>query len=100
VFDPAIMRLRARVTAAIDASLPDAAASVRIRLNSGKVLTKTIMHARGSLENPLSDAELESKLRESARRSGGKWAVDRIIESVWRLETLQTVAPLIPEEER
>jgi len=100
VFDPAIMRLRARVTAAIDALLPDAAARVRIRLNSGKVLTKTIMHARGSLENPLSDAELEGKLRESARRNGGKWAVDRIIESVWRLETLQTVAPLIPEEER
>jgi hypothetical protein len=53
------------------------------------------MHARGSLANPLSDADIEAKLRECARSGETRWNPDRLIEMVWRLETVPDIAELM-----
>jgi hypothetical protein len=46
------------------------------------------MAARGSLVDPLSDHDIEAKLRDCSRLSGTAWDSDAIIEDVWRLDTL------------
>ncbi len=95
VFQPEIVRLREKVTAELDASLPDGAARVSIRTRSGKILVEQVMSARGSLANPLSDADIENKLRECARSGEARCDPERLIEAVWRLETLSDIAPLV-----
>ncbi len=67
VFRPDIVALRQKVRAELDASLADGAARVSIRLASGETLSEIVMTARGSLADPLSDRDIEAKLRECAR---------------------------------
>ena len=67
VFRPDIVALRQKVRAALDASLPDGAARVTIQLISGEKVSEIVMEAKGSLADPLSDRDIEAKLRDCAR---------------------------------
>jgi 2-methylcitrate dehydratase PrpD len=95
VFQPGIMSLRKKVTAELDGSLPDGAAHIIIRLVSGELLSEIVMAARGSLADPLSDFDIESKLRECSRLSGTAWNADSIIADVWRLDRLADLSSLM-----
>ncbi len=95
VFRPDIVALRRKVRAALDTSLPDGAARVTIQLTSGETFSEIVMAAKGSLADPLSDRDLEAKLRECARLGGSDWDPDRIIDGVWRLDTLADVSSLM-----
>jgi 2-methylcitrate dehydratase PrpD len=95
VFRPDIVSLRQKVRAALDASLPDGAARVTIQLTSGETFSETVTAAKGSLADPLSDRDIEAKLRECARLGESDWDPDRIIDGVWRLDTLADVSSLM-----
>ena len=95
VFRPDIVALREKVRAELDASLPDGAARVSIQLTSGETLSEIVMAAKGSLADPLSDRDIEAKLRDCARLGGTNWDIDRIIDDVWRLDTLADVSSLM-----
>jgi 2-methylcitrate dehydratase PrpD len=95
VFRPDIVSLRQKVRAALDASLPDGAARVIIQLASGETLEEIVMEAKGSLADPLSDRDIEAKLRDGARLGGTDWDIDRVIDHVWRLDTLADVSSLM-----
>jgi 2-methylcitrate dehydratase PrpD len=94
-FRPDIVSLRERVRAELNASLPDGAARVSVQLRSGETLSEIVMAAKGSLADPLSDRDIEAKLRECARLGGINWDIDRVIEDVWRLDTLGDVSSLM-----
>ena len=53
------------------------------------------MDAKGSLADPLSDRDIEAKLRAGAKLGGTDWDVDRVIDQVWRLDTLANVSSLM-----
>jgi 2-methylcitrate dehydratase PrpD len=95
VFRPDIMALRQKVKAELDATLPDGATHVVVHLASGEMLSETLMAARGSLADPLSDLDIEAKLRDCARLSGTTWNADTIIADVWRLDGLADVSGLM-----
>ena len=95
VVRPDIVALRRKVRAALDPSLPDGAARVIIQLTSGEAFEELVMEAKGSLADPLSDRDIEAKLRDCARLGGTDWDIDRIIDGVWRLETLADVSGLM-----
>ena len=95
VFRPDIVALREKVKAGLDASLPDGAARVMVRLHSGETFEEIVMDAKGSLADPLSDRDIEAKLRDGARLGGADWNVDRVIDHVWRLDTLADVSNLM-----
>jgi 2-methylcitrate dehydratase PrpD len=95
VFRPDIVSLRQKVKAALDASLPDGAARVIVRLTSGETFEEIVMDAKGSLADPLSDRDIEAKLRAGAKLGGTDWDVDRVIDQVWRLDTLANVSSLM-----
>jgi 2-methylcitrate dehydratase PrpD len=95
VVRPDIAQLRQKVRAELDGKMPDGAARVTVHLSSGEVLTETVISPRGSLAAPLSDHDIEAKLRESVRLGGSDWNADRVIESVWRLETSDNVADVL-----
>ena len=95
VFRPDIVALRQKVRAQLDASLREGAARVSILLASGEILSETVMDARGSLADPLSDLDIEAKLHDGSRLSGSAWNVNVIIEDVWRLDKVADLSRLM-----
>lgn len=59
---PDLVRLRALCALLPEESIARDAASVTVRLEDGSVLEESVEHARGSLERPLTDAELLEKV--------------------------------------
>ena len=59
--DPRIVALRDRVTATVDSSLKEEQVRATIVLKDGRRLEKFIEHVVGSVERPMSDADLEAK---------------------------------------
>jgi 2-methylcitrate dehydratase PrpD len=95
VHDSAIAALRALTTARLNADSPRGAATATVRTVDGRVLEATVLHARGSTEHPLSDQEIEAKVRELALYGGFRGPLDDVIAAVWQLDTATTIAPLI-----
>jgi 2-methylcitrate dehydratase PrpD len=95
VSQPDIVSLRRKARAELDASLPDGAARVSVRLASGEMLSETVMAARGSLADPLSDLDIEAKLRDGSRLGGTAWNADAVISDVWRLDDLTDISTLM-----
>jgi 2-methylcitrate dehydratase PrpD len=86
VNDPVVIALRDRVRATVDPGLREDAARVRIRLAGGRVLDRFVAHALGSVENPMSDRDLESKFRKLCAPILAEDAVDAIIAACWNLD--------------
>ncbi len=56
---PEVIRFRGTVRAMEDADLPVGAAAVTVRTVQGGEFSTTVVHAKGSLEQPLTDQEIE-----------------------------------------
>ena len=56
-----VVALRDRVHAMVDDAIDEAAADVTITLHDGRTLHVFVQHAIGSLERPMSDADLARK---------------------------------------
>ncbi|MDR3486152.1 MAG: MmgE/PrpD family protein [Bradyrhizobium sp.] len=95
VFRPDIVSLRQKVRAELDTSLPDGAARVNICLTSGEIISAAVMAARGSLTKPLSDGDIEAKLRDCSGRGGTAWNATTLVEDVWRLDNLDDASRLM-----
>ena len=92
VRDPRVIALRDRVTAAAEKGVHEDAVHITIRLKSGKVLAKHVEHAVGSLDRPMSDADLEGKFRGLAEGILSKAESDRLIRLCWDIGTLKDAA--------
>jgi 2-methylcitrate dehydratase PrpD len=95
VNDQAVLALRSKVAAEDDASIPADAAVVSVRTGAGDLLTAHVAHARGSIARPLSDRELEAKLRELAAHGAPTVDAERLIAAVWGIDRMENVAPLM-----
>jgi 2-methylcitrate dehydratase PrpD len=95
VADPALSAFRSKVTAALDESLPRGAARVTVRLLEGREAQATVTAPRGSLENPLTDREIEAKFRDNAGTGGFADRCESQIAEVWALEEVPDVARLM-----
>jgi 2-methylcitrate dehydratase PrpD len=93
--DPAVVALRGKVRAELDASLPRGAARVTLRLANGRLRSTEVPQARGSEARPLSDAELEAKYRANAALGGMAAAADRQIQALWGFEEAGDLAALM-----
>ncbi len=76
---PDMVALRGKVVATVDDAIDEAAAEVTAVLKDGRREQVFIEHAIGSLEKPLSDAQLEAKFRELAEPVIGRSAVDKLL---------------------
>jgi 2-methylcitrate dehydratase PrpD len=66
VKDAALVALRDRVTATATPGVGEAQVRVAITLNDGRRLEKAIEHVMGSVERPMSDADLDAKFLDLA----------------------------------
>ena len=89
---PEVRALRARISATTDAQLTEIAADVTVKLKNGSALEKRIDRVVGSAENPMSDRDLEMKVRGLAQGVLPAMQTDAMIALAWRIDELVDVA--------
>ena len=95
VHNPDVAAFRARCKAVLDIGSPRGAATATVRTRDGRSLSATVLHAKGSLEQPLSDREIEAKFIDSTQHGGFAGSASDAIAAIWTLDKAQTVAPLM-----
>ena len=92
VRNPEVIALRDRVRAIVDPAVTSyLEAHVSITLRDGRVLTRHVPHALGTLQRPMSDADLEAKFRALVEPVLSRHAVGRLIDLCWAAEGLSDV---------
>jgi 2-methylcitrate dehydratase PrpD len=91
---PAIVALRDRVTATVDATLKEEQVRATIVLKDGRHLDRFIEHVVGSVERPMSDADLEDKFLGLADGVLPQSQARTLIARCWEAEALDSAAEL------
>lgn len=86
VHDPVLRKLGERVVFEDDASYSVDAVEVRVQMADGALVVEHIEAAQGSRVRPLSDADLENKLRTLCEHGRSGVDASRLIDAVWALD--------------
>lgn len=91
---PDLVALRRQVAATVDDSIHEASADVTAILKDGRKEHVFVKHAIGSMDNPLTDAQLEAKFRGLSEPIIGKKKTDMLIASCWKLGDSKSAASI------
>lgn len=99
VKDKDVLQLAERVQMHLDTNLQPTAlgsrpCTVTIRLRDGRTFSRQIDYAKGSREVPLTAEELEQKFIGCAREALDDHSIERLLECIEHLETLEDIRPL------
>ena len=92
--DPAIAALRDRVTATIDPAIKEDQVRATVTLKDGRTLEKFVEHVVGSIERPMSDADLEAKFAGLADGVLPSAQARTLMDLCWKLESLPNTAQI------
>ena len=84
--DPAVRDLRRKVVAITDPAVGREAASARVVLKGGETVAAQVLHCRGSVGRPMTDADITDKTRAQLRIVYPDAAVEQILAECWRIE--------------
>ena len=87
VADPLLRAFASRLDFVDDPAYSVEAAQVTLTLRSGETMSRHVDAARGSLQAPLTDTDLENKLRELAEYGGSSCNPAPLIDALWALES-------------
>jgi 2-methylcitrate dehydratase PrpD len=94
VNDPAVAALRGKVEVERDENVAAVAAAVEIVTADGKRHRLAQTAARGSEANPMSDKDLEDKLRAAAADWNAGHAIAPLIDAIWDIDNSEDVSRL------
>jgi len=94
VCDPLVVETRRKVNALVDDSIDEAAVKVSALLKNGERVDVHVEHAIGSLQKPLTDAQLQSKFNDLVVPVLGQTRADEITRTCWQLGSLKDVRAL------
>jgi 2-methylcitrate dehydratase PrpD len=94
VNDPRVLAMRSKVALAQDDAISTIAAAVAITTADGKTHNLSQKAARGSDLNPMSDKDLEDKLRDAAAGWNSHRDIAPLVEAIWQLDKSDDVASL------
>lgn len=95
VAEPALRELGAKVAFSDDDRYAVDSARVRVRLCSGAVLERFVEHAYGGSARPMSDADLEAKLRQLMTYVRAQQEPAPLIRALWELEQAPDAASVM-----
>ena len=94
VQDPAIVALRTRVVPVVDPAVKPEQVEMSITLKDGRQLEKSIQHAIGSSEAPMTDHDLETKFTDLAEGILTSEQIRKLISLCWSVEKLSNAGDL------
>ena len=94
VQDPAIVALRSKVHVMTDAAVRSDEIYMSITTKDGHVYDKHVEHAVGSLQRPMSDADLETKFMGLAHGVLPEQQAKSLIAMCWKLESLPDITEI------
>ncbi len=94
VRSPAAIALRERVVAVAEPGIREDEVHVQLHTRDGRTLAKHVAHAKGSLEIPMTDAELERKFQRLAQGVLNASQTDALIRKCWELRTFEDAGEL------
>jgi 2-methylcitrate dehydratase PrpD len=94
VNDPQVVALRGKVEVRRDESFATVAAAVELTTDDGKTHRLATAAARGSDANPMSDKDLEGKLRNAAAGWNPRHDIAPLIEAVWAVDKSEDISQL------
>lgn len=92
--NPSVIALRDRVTAVANAAIHEDQVRVTVSMRDGRRLEKFVEHAVGSVEHPMTDADLEGKFTRLADRVLPADRIRRLMDLCWKVDTLKDAAEL------
>lgn len=92
--DPAAQSFGDRITIEDDDGIAVEAAKVTLRTTDGRNLGLDVAHALGSLGKPMSDAQIEAKVRDCAAFGAPGFDAAPLIDAVWGIEKLADASAL------
>ncbi|MCC6890643.1 MAG: MmgE/PrpD family protein [Hyphomicrobiales bacterium] len=90
-----VIALRDKIVVTTDAGLRKDEAQAALVSATGERIEINVPHASGTIDNPMSDAAIESKFMANAEPAVGEERARRIAATTWRLEQLADVRELI-----
>ena len=94
VRNPKVIRLRDQVTAVVQKGVSEDQVHITLTLKNGRVFEKTIEHCAGSVDNPMSDADLEAKFRAQCKGLLPAAQMDKLIGLCWNVGKLKNAAEI------
>ncbi len=92
-----MVALRRKVVATVDDSIDEASADVTAVLTDGRRIHVFVEHAIGSLQNPMTDVNLEAKFHGMSDRVLGAEQTGALIQACWALGQSANVATIIAQ---
>ncbi len=92
---PDVVALRDRVRPVVDPSIRESQAVVTIRTVDSRTLTERVEAASGTPANPLTDDDLVEKVMDLMEPVLPRRQAEQLVELAWKLESLESVAPLV-----
>ena len=92
---PDMLALRRKVVATVDDSIDEASADVTAILSNGQRVHVFVEHAIGSLQNPMSDAQLAAKFHGLADPVLGADKAGQLLQACWGLDQAGDVRGLV-----
>ena len=90
-----MVALRRKVVATVDDSIDESAADITAVLQDGSRVHVRVEHAIGSLQNPMTDAQLEAKFHGLTDAGIGAAQTANLIKSAWALGDAPSVQALV-----
>jgi 2-methylcitrate dehydratase PrpD len=94
VNDPAVAALRGKVEVARDENFATIAAAIVLTTGDGKTYRLSQPAARGTAANPMSDKDIEEKLRLAAADAAPRHDISPLIDAIWQLDRSEDISKL------
>ena len=92
---PQAKALSLRTSFTDDDSYAVESVQVKLHMRNGSILSRSIAQARGSLSQPMSDTDLENKLRDLCRWGSSGCNPQALMDSIWTLDQSKDVSGLM-----
>ena len=93
--DPAVVEMRRRIEVVRDDAVATIAAEVEVTTQNGATHRLSTPAARGSPANPMSDRDLEDKMRTIAASWQGGYDAAPLIDAIWALDRSEDASRLL-----
>ena len=93
--DPAVARLRGKIDVTGDDAIAQDACELTLTLDDGSKHTERVAHATGTLDNPMSDAQIEEKFLALTQSVLGTSRAERLLETLGRLEIVEDMNEIV-----